>query len=169
MCAFRRQPPDTPPTESSYTAAVRLLARRAHNRAQLFEKLRLRGHASADINDAIAKLESHALIESEADLALKLAMELAKKRGATPRAVRHKLRLKGAPPSTIDAALEAAFSGWDPRLAAKQALKEEQNRKRAARKLERLGFPTEVIVEAVGQLPPTSKEHQLGKTEAMDE
>ncbi|MEO1227675.1 MAG: RecX family transcriptional regulator [Myxococcota bacterium] len=142
----------TPEARAAFDAAVRILAGRAHGRTELRRKLAQRKHGSSDIGVAFERLEELGYLEEEADLAQRYAGELARRRGATPRAVAHKLRERGFAEDLSARAVDHAFEGWNPREAALQAVQGETDPEKAARKLTRKGFTTDAVVWVVGRL-----------------
>lgn len=136
----------SPEAQAAFDGAVRILARRAHGRAELRRKLRQRKHAPADIDRAFERLEELGYLEDEDAVAQRYAAELAQRRGATPRVVSHKLRERGFAEEATAEAVALAFEEWDPRAAALQLLQGENDPEKAARKLSRKGFPTDAVV-----------------------
>lgn len=156
MPSSRRSPPATESTPLQ--AAMRLLARRAHGRAELTAKLRQRGFASDAIETAIDRALELGLTESDEAVAERYARELAARSGATPRWVRQKLATRGLPRDAIQLAVERAFEDWDPRRAALELVAGEENIPRAARRLERKGFSADVIGWTVRRLQADHQE-----------
>lgn len=136
----------------AFDALVRLLARRAHSRHELSQKLRVRGHTTEAIEAAFARAAELHLLEDEAAIAARYAEELAAKPKATPAWVEAKLRSRGLPEPSIGPAVRGAFDGWDPRSAAQAAVAGERDVGKAARRLSRRGFSSDVIAWVVRQM-----------------
>lgn len=128
---------------------MRLLARRAHGRAELSAKMRQRGYVPQEIDEAIDRAVELGLMPTDAATALRYAEELAARKGATPRWVRQKLSARGLSPNDVETAVGAVFADWDPLAAAADWAGSDQNLPRVARRLERRGFPTDVIMRTV--------------------
>jgi len=143
---------DEGPPRRALDLFFRLLARRSHNRNELRSKARQRGFEDEAIEEAIARAEELRVLEDEAESAQRLARERARRRGATPRAVASKLRERGYASDITALAVREAFSDWDARRAAHEVTEFERNPDRAARKLQRLGFDADVIMEVVASL-----------------
>ncbi len=124
---------------------MQLLARRSHGRAELSRKLRQKGFDSAAVDEAIDRALELGLTEADDRVALRYATELADKSGSTPRWAEHKLRSRGFSDSSIRAAIDAAFADWDARGAALSYVGSDENAPRVARRLERRGFPADVV------------------------
>ncbi len=136
-------------------AAVRLLARRSHGRAELAKKLAARGHDDHAVEAAFARLEELGYLGPDDEIARRFAEELARKTGATPRSVAAKLAARGF--EDAERAAQAAFLDWDPRSAASMVIAGEKNPDRAARRLSRRGFPADVIAGVVERLRNQAK------------
>jgi len=151
---------DGTPERAALDQIFRLLARRAHGRAELRRKARQRGHESAHIQAAIERAEELGVLEPDSVSAAQFARERARRAGATPRQVEAKLRERGYETDLARRAARDAFSDWDPRAAAQEVTKSERDPARAARKLQRLGFPTDVIREVVSRLRPENDDDE---------
>lgn len=147
-----------PPKARPLDAAMRLLTRRAHGRAELTTKLRQRGYSKEEAETAIDRAVELGLMGTDDAVATQYAEELARKTGATPRWVRQKLSARGLPPSAVQEAVTAAFADWDARSAALAFAGHDENSARVARRLERKGFPTDVIAWTVRHLQSDPEE-----------
>ncbi len=144
------------PTERSRSAldfVLQALARRGHNRAELREKARRREFDEPDIDAAISRAEELGVLPDESSLAEQLARERYRKPGATPRMVKVKLLQRGFDSDIADEAVRRIFAGWDADEAARQVAASIPDPARLARKLSRLGFPTDVIAATVRRSP----------------
>ena len=137
---------------------MRVLTRRAHGRAELALKLRQRGFSSEEIEQAIERALELGLTESDEAIADRYAAELARKSGATPRWVKAKMAERRFPPAAIVASVDRAFAQWDARRAALDYAGTDQNIPRVARRLERRGFPADVIGWTVRRLQSDPEE-----------
>ncbi|MEL7371107.1 MAG: regulatory protein RecX [Myxococcota bacterium] len=137
---------------------MRILARRAHGKAELSNKLRQRGFSTEDINDALMRATELGYMESDASIAQRYAEELAQKAGATPRWVQHKLAARGLDRAAIGAAVDHAFASWDAREAAWSFIRGDKDIPRVARRLERKGFSADVIGWTVRRLQSNVEE-----------
>ena len=152
----RLEPDDAMAKTSAKTspldAAMRLLARRAHGRSELTSKLRQRGYSSQEAERAIDRAIELGLMGTDEAVAERYAQELTGKTGATPRWVRQKLLARGLPSAAVKHAVTAAFADWDARASALAVAGHDENLARVARRLERKGFPTDVIGWTVRRL-----------------
>ena len=139
---------------------ARILSRRAHTRAELLRKLRQRGFTPQEITEALERAQQLELLEPEAALAERYARELAQKAGATPRRAAAKLADKGFERGLAEAAIRAAFEGWDARAGAWAVVAQEVDPERAARRLARLGFPAEVVRWAVENISQSHEDER---------
>jgi len=111
--------PKLPPAGTALESGVRLLARRAHSRAELRQKLVRKGFDPEDVAAALGRLAERGYLDDEA-----FARGLVRRRSVTrgPLALAAELSAKG-----IDrAGTAAALAGFDPeaQLAAATALAE---------------------------------------------
>ncbi|MBX2812305.1 MAG: recombination regulator RecX [Myxococcales bacterium] len=132
--------------------AVRVLAHRSHGRKELEAKLRQRGHTNADIVSVFQRLEELSYLESDTELAERYALELARKRGATPLMTARKLRSRGFSEADSKAAVETAFQAWDPQAAALETVEGVSDPAKAARRLLNRGFPSDAVARVVSRL-----------------
>jgi regulatory protein len=131
-------------------AAVRLLARREHSRAELSRKLAARGIEPELINEVLDALATRRLQSDERYAESLIASRIG--RGQGPVRIRRELSERGVAPGLIDAALEHADADW-PELARKTRSRrfggeipaEWNERGRQARFLEYRGFTGEQI------------------------
>ncbi|MBK6687320.1 MAG: RecX family transcriptional regulator [Deltaproteobacteria bacterium] len=133
-------------------AAMDILTLRAHGREELSRKLAQRGFPEDEIEGALDRALELGLMEPEPDLARRYALELAKKKGATPLSVRAKLEQRGLSGADAEAAVDAAFAEWDPLAAAKAWVAGETDPRRAARRLQQKGFSADVIARVMRAL-----------------
>ena len=138
--------------------AMRLLTRRAHGRAELASKMKQRGYERAQIEEAIDRATELGLMPTDRVTATRYAEELAAKKGATPRWVRQKLAARGLSSDDVQAAVNSAFADWDAYASAVEFSGHDENIPRVARRLERRGFPTDVIVRTVRRLQSDPEE-----------
>jgi len=128
-------------------AGVRMLARRAHSRAELRLKLRRRGYQPGEIEEALTRLTELGYIDDEA-FARALAGRRSGERGR--RAIAAELMAKGVGRDVIQAALGEV--GDDAEVAAAgRLLKRRPGSEPAEKTLARLarrGFSREVIAKA---------------------
>jgi regulatory protein len=149
---LRRGKAGKAPTVTAHEALVRILARRAHTRAELVSKLRARGYALDAIEAALAEAARLAQLEPEVEVAERYALELARKPRATPAWVESKLRAKGIEAPLVRASVHKAFQEWDARGSAWEAVAGEVDPRRAARRLESRGYDADVIGWVVSRL-----------------
>ena len=88
---------------TGYEVAVRLLARRAHSRAELRRKLGRRGYDQGEVEDVIARLARQGYVDDAA-----FAAGHVRRRSATrgPLAIASELAARGVDRAAADAALE---------------------------------------------------------------
>lgn len=108
-----------PPAASAYEAGVRLLARRAHSRAELQRKLARRGYGGDEVEGAMARLGGLGYLDDEA-----FAAGHVRRRAATkgPLALAAELAARGVNRAAADAALAAL--GREAQVAAATRLAE---------------------------------------------
>lgn len=97
-------------------AAMDLLARREHGRAELARKLRQRGADPALIEPALAQLADEGLLSDARFLEMFVRSRAAA--GYGPRRIRDELQQRGLPQGEIARALEQAEIDWDDNLQA---------------------------------------------------
>ncbi|MEM1022254.1 MAG: regulatory protein RecX [Myxococcota bacterium] len=131
---------------------LRILTARSHGRAELRQKLRLKGHEAEEIEACLEKAERLQLLEDEASLAARFAAELRRKRGMSPLLARSKLMKRGFEGDVSDRAIRKAFADWEARTEALALLESEHDLQRGGRRLTRKGFPTEDVRWALQQL-----------------
>jgi regulatory protein len=90
-------------SDGAYQAALRILARRDHFRAELEGKLRQRGFASAEVDAALARCDALGLIDDEG-LASRFAEVRATENGWGPRRIEAELRRRGVALGTAEEA-----------------------------------------------------------------
>jgi len=136
-------------------AAVRLLARREHSRAELVRKLGERGAPGGLVDEVLDSLAARRL-QSDARYAEALVSSRAG-RGQGPVRIRRELAERGVAAATIDAALEGAGQDWFELARATRRRRfggdspaEWNERVRQSRFLEYRGFSSEQIRFALG-------------------
>jgi len=100
-----KEPPRERP--SCEESALRLLAARAHFRAELEQKLARRGYENSEIETTLARLAAKGQLD-DVSLARDEGERLARRKGLARRGVAAELRRKGAPAAAIDGALGSA-------------------------------------------------------------
>ena len=136
-------------------AAVRLLARREHSRAELVRKLGERGAPAALVDEVLDSLAARRLQSDERYAESLVSSRIG--RGQGPVRIRRELAERGVAAAEIDAALEAADEDWC-RLARETRRRrfggdlpaEWNERVRQSRFLEYRGFSGEQIRFALG-------------------
>ncbi len=136
----------------AFASLVRIITPRDHNRTELRRKLQQRKFSTQEIDEAFEKAERLKFLPDELDVAKRFAAELARKKGTTPQIARMKMQQRGFSSSEITPAVQAAFETWNAKEAAQNFLAGEKNADRAARKLKRRGFASDVIIWAVAQI-----------------
>lgn len=111
MAAPRRKP------VSCYDQACRLLARRAHSKAELAAKLSARGHDAKSVRETVAKLAELGYLDDAAYCA-DYARGRVARRGVGPAKLRAELARKGFGAELVDRALAANFGEEDDERAA---------------------------------------------------
>lgn len=101
---------------SAYDAAIRLLARREHSRAELRRKLRAKGHAQACIDAAIGKA-ADAGQQSDCRFAECFVRDRLQ-RGQGARKIRADLRARGIDDDDARAAIPTGDAFWEERACA---------------------------------------------------
>jgi regulatory protein len=136
-------------------AAVRLLARREHSRAELVRKLDERGVPPALAEDVLDSLAARRLQSDERYAESLVASRIS--RGQGPVRIRRELAERGVATAEIDAALEAADEDWfrlaratRQRRFGSDVPSEWNERVRQSRFLEYRGFTGEQIRFALG-------------------
>ncbi len=131
-------------------AALRLLARREHAAGELAEKLRRKGHAPADIDHALQRLQAQGLQSDRryAEILTRTRVEA----GYGPLRIRQELARAGVEAALIDAALEPYRSEWVERAESARRRRfrgppprDYRERARQARHLLYRGFPAELV------------------------
>ncbi|MBI4827773.1 MAG: regulatory protein RecX [Nitrospinae bacterium] len=102
---------------SCYDQACRLLARRAHSKAELAAKLSARGHGAESVRETVAKLAELGYLDDAAYCA-DYAKGRVARRGVGPAKLRAELTRKGFDMELVDRALETHFGGEDDERAA---------------------------------------------------
>jgi regulatory protein len=153
---------------SPYEIAIDLLSRRDHFRRELVEKLRQRGVAEGDIEDAVARCEKLDLI-NDRRVAERFVEVRAADRGWGPHRLESELRKRGI--EAADADRVSKLSGELAAAAMRTALRklevrapagwwrDSQRRARMVSSLITRGFEAEVAIAAVDELA-VSRENQ---------
>ena len=139
--------------------ALRLLAGRAHFRAELARKLAARGYPAAEVDEALAGLAAGGVVD-DARTAAELVAERRERRGWGRARLRAELVRRGAPAAAVDAAL-AGIAGEDDLALARLAAERWARRGAArtgprqaaalARHLARKGFSQRAILAVLEQ------------------
>lgn len=144
--------PDRSHPPSCYDKAVELLALRPHFRRQLEDKLRQRGYADAEVEEALRRLEGQGYLDDRR-LAREVAGQRAGRGGEGSRRVRAELLKRGAAPEAVDAAVEEVLPADDTPAAAEAARRWQARGKRdpaaLARHLDRKGFSQRAILHVL--------------------
>ena len=146
---------DADPVIRARDTAFRLLTRREHSRAELYDKLTVRGYDSDIVNDLLTSLAAEDLVSDH-----RYAQALVAHRvntGYGPRRIMMELKDKGVAPEIIDQTLLSSEVDWD------ELLRAQHNRKfgvskagsfkewaRRAQYLDRRGFGTDSIRRVMG-------------------
>ena len=146
---------DADPVTRARDTAFRLLTRREHSRAELHNKLTVRGYDSDIVNDLLTSLVAEDLVSDH-----RYAQALVAHRvnsGCGPQRIMMELKDKGVASEIIGQALLAAEVDWD------ELLRVQHNRKfgvskagsfkewsRRAQYLDRRGFNTDTICRVMG-------------------
>jgi regulatory protein len=110
----RRQKSDRPRTaEDARDSALRLLARRAHTRAELERKLAVRDFPAEAVTAALDRIEQAGYLRAS-DFAEAICIE-ARRRAKGRRWVEHKLYQAGVPAADVQAALNTMLDPGDER------------------------------------------------------
>ncbi len=123
--------------ENAKESALRLLAKRDHSREEVRRKLRAKGFAAEEIEEALQKLETRGILD-DGRYAQRLAFYLAQEKLFGPQRISQKLFQKGIPADRIQEAMAKAEEG----LAANARLRVVLGVKLKGRSLEQL-FPNE--------------------------
>ncbi|MCP4806477.1 MAG: regulatory protein RecX [Proteobacteria bacterium] len=129
---------------SAKARAVALLARREHARAELFRKLKDKGHDLDEIESALDRLADVGL-QDDARAARNMTRHMATLRGYGPRKIQQNLRQRGLAKPLIDEALAELEFDWRAsalRLGHRRAHK---TREQIARFLAGRGFSGEIV------------------------
>lgn len=113
-------------SQAALDAAIRLLARRNHARAELAGKLRQRGFAAAEIDEALAACDRHGYLDDE-ETARQFFRELRRK-GNGPLKIRQELVRRGLTGGEVDRMLAGYAGGAEERAAAREVLEKRRAR-----------------------------------------
>ena len=148
--------------EKEYERVLRLLAMRAHARAELLKKLQARGVASEVALRAVDRAQAEGYVDDGA-FARDFARQGRDLKSWAPARAKLELRRRGIAPDTIEQALEAVYTETDlydvalqlARARARRITGErEARRRRLAAFLSRRGFPTDICRRAVDEVAP---------------
>ena len=157
--AGRRSPSKRRTPLSCFDRAVRILALRDHSRAGLHRKLAAAGHSAAEIEEALARLESLGYLDDER-FAAEYARQLSGSGKVGQMAAVRKLLLAGIGRSEAVSAAAQAFQGVDERAQAEALIRrrfpqvadgtgDTKAKARAARFLAGRGFSGGVIAQVL--------------------
>ncbi|MEE9273996.1 MAG: regulatory protein RecX [bacterium] len=154
--------------ERMEASALRILARRAHTRAELRRKLRLRGHPVGEVDVLLDRLTEIGYLDDEA-AARGWARHRLEVRPMGRRRLAAELAEKGIARESLEAVLEEAYpEGVERELALRAARKRglgagPGSRERMVRFLRGRGFPFGCCLEAAGALEAAAgEEHAAG-------
>ncbi|HVS03584.1 MAG TPA: regulatory protein RecX [Thermoanaerobaculia bacterium] len=142
--------------KTAYEKALELLARRAHLRAQLAEKLRQRGYEGEEIAAVLGRLEREGYLD-DVRAARDFAAGKRDRQGWGRRRVALELRRRGAPSEAVAAALEELPVEEELARARRAASRYRGGGAALARHLSRKGFAPHVIfvvLQEVEEAPP---------------
>jgi regulatory protein len=111
---------------SALDVAVRLLARRNHARGELAAKLRQRGFAAAEVDEALAACDRYGYLDDE-ETARQFFRELRRK-GNGPLKIRRELARRGLTGDGVDRMLDGYAGGAEERAAARELLEKRRAR-----------------------------------------
>ena len=135
-----------------YQKALDLLARRAHFRRELESKLRQRGYEESEIEAVLARLEELGYLDDTATAGQWLE-ERARQGGWGRRRLRAELVRRGADSDLAAAVLDRVLPEDDPAelqtAVGRWRARGGKSRRSLARHLERRGFPTHQILDAL--------------------
>jgi regulatory protein len=149
---------------SALDTAIRLLAGRAHGRAELEAKLRKKGFDADAISKALARLDELGLTDDRA-FAQSCMTGMARRRPEGRLKTRARLKQKGLPDEIIDEAITSFDQAALCRAAAEKRIRtltgpSEQKKKKLIAFLKNRGFDWETIRETV--------EHVTGSNDETD-
>ncbi|HLI30317.1 MAG TPA: RecX family transcriptional regulator [Terriglobia bacterium] len=143
-------------------AALQMLARRPHSRAEVRRALERKFGRCEAVNEAIARLRALGYLDDR-KFAVQYASMLARSRGFGRERIRRELRAKFVEDAAIDAALDAAFEETGERDLLERALEKKLRSLRLpltrpkfyalCHSLMRLGFRSDDIMKAVRSRP----------------
>ncbi len=153
---------DGDPAQRAYERAIRLLARRAHAREELYRKLVDRGVPKDLTRDAVARVAAEGYLD-DLEFARSFARDARDHKGWAPARIKRDLARRGASPAEADEATREQPTETDlltqalvlARKRAPQRSGDRQSiRRRLAAYLERRGFPVSVCRAAVDDVAP---------------
>ena len=149
--------------QNTYLRALRLLAGRAHSRAELIRKLRGKG-ATRDLASQAADRAASLGYLDDSEYA-RMYCTSAHQKGMAPSRIRQELARRGVETTLAEAALKEVFADIDLELQALSLARKRaerlsgdtpSKRRRLAAFLTRRGFPTSVVLTAVDLVAPSS-------------
>lgn len=149
---------------SALDTAIRLLAGRAHGRAELEAKLRKKGFDTDAISKALGRLDELGLTDDRA-FAQSCMTGMARRRPEGRLKTRARLKQKGLPDEIIDEAITGFDQATLCRAAAEKRMRTlsgppEQKKKKLIAFLKNRGFDWETIRETVEQV--TGEKDEMG-------
>jgi regulatory protein len=141
---------------SAYAAALALLARREHSRAELAQKLAQREYAPAEVDPALDALTDSGLLSDERAVRARISSGL--RRGHGPGRIRQALHQAGLPNEAVIAGIDDETIDWisqarslAERKFGSEAPDDYREWARRARFLQSRGYDTETIRKALGR------------------
>ena len=144
---------DAASAERAYAKAVDLLARRAHFRAELADKLARRGFAEAAVSTALERLTELGYLD-DLEAARSFARERVERQGWGPARLRAELQRRRVEDEEVARVVAETYPDGETALARAVAERFRERGRggadRLARHLDRRGFSKAVIVEILG-------------------
>ena len=130
---------------------MNLLSRREHGRAELFLKLKRKGHEIPEIEQALDDLERLALLDDRR-AAQSLARYYAETRGYGPRGVTRKLMARSLPRALVENVVDELDVDWERICRELSSRHTSKGRERLLRFLLGRGYPASLALTAVSEL-----------------
>ena len=144
--------------DQAYLEGLKLLARRELSEAQVRQRLRRRGHAPADIDQAVQRLLNEQAID-DARVAGAIARTETSLRGRGRRRVRMQIERAGIAPAQAERALDDAFAevdadalleaALDKRMRGRAKISDDRELQRLYRYLVGQGFEPDRVLQAL--------------------